>query len=790
MDPAAEFRVVVEQDLNPLYDESSSDADVALLRLSSPVSIAPVSLRRTPLDAGFVGSEITLVGFGATESQQARKRSGTTVVDSLDAFSFRYGASPAMTCKGDSGGPALIQVDGSWALVGITSAGDAACVEFGVDARVDTRLDFIDPILAAPSPTPVSTLALDGLCTASCEVDEECPSQLVCQPDDAGVGHCVFPQLEPASFADVCASDSDCAAGPCVPLDAGCRCQAMCAPQARIALVDVTAAAGIDHRTGPAPDYGSSEAGRSAAQNGTGVAVGDIDADGDLDLYLLANRGTPNRLYLNVSTPGAPRFEDITPPVLADEGQARVAFIVDLDHDGKSDIVLLNDVGPTGDAGSKIFRGDGAGGFTDVSATSGFSPRGWPIGGASIADVNGDGELDIYVTIWSGGFGSGAPVFAGMNELYLGDGGLRFHEATRAQGLGEHTEDSFTPVFAQFDRRAGLDLFVSVDKAEDMLFVRRGGRFRDVSERVGVTHVSSDMGVAAADFDDDDDLDLFTTNIFMTDVRFQNRNAFYENQLSQTGELSFVDRAESLGVADTRWGWGTEAVDLDLDGDLDLVAVNGFAAFADRLPEERLVLGPGYLFENRDGVFVRAVGTDLDVEEDARALVAFDADSDGDPDLLITTMDGPVRLLDNRSARGDVVELRLEPPALAFGAVVRGAVGGVRKRRDALAARSYLVGAAARVRFGLGVQTRLSDVDVQWADGVRTPLPDLEAGASRVVRRCAEADECSGDPAPCVCVEAPPQASGCAVSHGSSARWLLVFLLALVWASRRRRTRG
>lgn len=553
--------------------------------------------------------------------------------------------------------------------------------------------------------------------------------------------------------------------------------------QAQISLVDVTTAAGIDHVTGPAPDYGASEAGRSAAQNGVGVAAGDIDGDGDLDLYLLANAGSPNHLYRNDSTPGAPRFVDITPPALADEGQARVAFLVDLDHSGDVDLILLNDAGPDGSGRSRVFRGDGGGGFEDVSAGSDLAPSAWPIGGAALGDVNGDGELDVYVTVWTGGFGM-TPVFPGHNELYLGRGDLRFEEATAAQGLGEHTEDSFTPVLAQLDDRPGLDLFVAVDKAEDLLFVRRGGRFREQSEEAGVTHESSDMGVAAADFDDDGDLDLFTTNIFLSDARFRNRNALYENQLAQTGRLTFVDSAEERGLADTRWGWGTEWVDLDLDGDLDLVAVNGFAAYEGDLPEDRLVRGPGYVFENRGGSFARFMGTDLDREDDARALLAFDADGDGDDDLLFTTMDGPVRLLENRSATGGSVELRLGPPAFAHGAYVRATVAGVRKRRDALSGPSYLVGAPATVRFGLGSADAARDVEVVWADGSVSLLPDVPAARVVMIRRCVP----SGPDVP-GCVEAqPPSGGGCAAGGPSAAPtpgWALCLTL---WIFLRRRS--
>jgi len=230
-DPDAVLRVVSQLELHPGYDDTSSDTDLAILHLSAPVAFAPVALQSTALDASFVGTTVTLVGFGATESQAARKRVGTTVVDALDAFTFRYGPSPAMTCHGDSGGPALVQIDGAWVLVGITSAGDAACTEFGVDTRIDAQFsEFLAPAIARAPPVPGPLLALDSLCDASCDVDADCPAQLVCQSDDTGLGRCVFPQQERWSFYGTCAAGADCGSGLCVPIEDSCLCQTVCPP--------------------------------------------------------------------------------------------------------------------------------------------------------------------------------------------------------------------------------------------------------------------------------------------------------------------------------------------------------------------------------------------------------------------------------------------------------------------------------------------------------------------------------------------------------------------------------
>jgi V8-like Glu-specific endopeptidase len=222
-------RVVVEHTLHPLYSGGASDHDLAILRLESAVEITPVALHSAPLDASFVGQAITLVGFGATPAQTTQKRAGLTLVDSMDEFSFRYLPSPAMTCRGDSGGPALLEVAGSPELVGVTSAGDAACEEYGVDVRVDANFDdFIAGALVGPPPMIPTRLAPAALCEANCVSDEQCPDALICQTDDSGSGRCVFPQGEPGRFEGACGAGADCASGQCVTLPEGCLCYEPC----------------------------------------------------------------------------------------------------------------------------------------------------------------------------------------------------------------------------------------------------------------------------------------------------------------------------------------------------------------------------------------------------------------------------------------------------------------------------------------------------------------------------------------------------------------------------------
>ena len=178
-------------------------------------------------------------------------------------------------------------------------------------------------------------------------------------------------------------------------------------------FVDVTAAANINYVQSYGPIF-VQVTGRLEQRNlGNGAAVGDYDGDGDLDLYILGNLTFPNVLYRNDLDLGAKTFTDVTETAgVGDTGLSRVAHFVDLDNDGWLDLLLVND-----DDGfqppSKIFRNNGNGTFFDVTAGSGFTPTGYARCGAALADYDGDGRLDIYVTNWSGETGTGVAQFIG-----------------------------------------------------------------------------------------------------------------------------------------------------------------------------------------------------------------------------------------------------------------------------------------------------------------------------------------------------------------------------------------
>jgi hypothetical protein len=366
--------------------------------------------------------------------------------------------------------------------------------------------------------------------------------------------------------------------------------------------------------------------------------------------------------------------------------------------------------------------------------------------GAALADFDGDGLLDVYVTNWSAS-GSGSPLFPGSDRLYRNLGGLVFQDVTDAVGLGGISRDSYTAVFLDFDGDHDPDLHVAVDHGSDAFYRNDGGVFTEISSSVGTTNVGNDMGVAVADFDDDGDVDLYSTNISdpTGTFGFDPGNVLYESQRAATGVLGFVDVGAASGVDDTYWGWGTEFVDVENDGDLDLVAVSGFDEYvlAEGGPSHPLYRTPSVLFERSAGGFQRLLGTGLDLPLDSRGLVAFDWDRDGDQDLLVTNQEEPLRLFENASDAGHWLTVRLGPDAKAVGASVHVTVGGTTRRRDVVAGRSFLAGTPSEAHFGLGAATQVDTLRVVWADGAETLLQDVPA--DQVLDLAAPAPDADGD---------------------------------------------
>jgi hypothetical protein len=419
------------------------------------------------------------------------------------------------------------------------------------------------------------------------------------------------------------------------------------------------------------------------------VAWGDYDDDGDQDLYLTGDG--PNHLFRN---DGDGRFTDVT----AAAGVGHSGFSVgtafgDLDNDGDLDLYVVN----FQDGPDVLYRNDGPTGvngaykFTDITVSAGTrlerSSR-----GMAFVDYDRDGLLDIFV------------MAIGPNILYHNDGGLRFHDVARELGV-DQDDQGVGVVAVDIDANGWPDLFTGNRSSNwSNLYLNEGGTFTDVGQTAGLTARGLGMGVAAFDADNDLDFDLYWTS--WPGVS----NAFYENR----GETVFENVALASGTDDPRgWGISCNVGDVDLDGWQDFFVTNGFDSGS----------GPNVLFRNRgNGAFDDATEVIGGGTFDGRGVAFADFDNDGDLDLVLTADAGePTRLWRNDSITGNHwLGLRLRGTRSNTSAI--GA--RVTVRTDTGSSVQEVSGGAGRgsqnslpLEFGLGGTESVRSVTIRWPTG-------------------------------------------------------------------------
>ena len=464
---------------------------------------------------------------------------------------------------------------------------------------------------------------------------------------------------------------------------------------------------------------------RMAEGMGGGAAVADFDGDGDIDIFVPTGEGMPDRLYRNN---GKGVFEDIAAKAgVASTFANRCALWFDYDGDGDLDLIVANDVEQEPST-YRLYRQNAPSRFQDVTIEAGlFTPMSDPgrgfmpphRGGFAAGDLNNDGYLDLFAALWNG-----------RSHLFLNNRDGTFTDISESSGINKVTRFSHQPVMADFDGDGWTDIFVAVDFGPNDLWInQRDGTFENRAASAGVDNAMNDMGVALGDYDNDGDFDLFITNIF--DDGFH--NVMLRNDTADGDKPTFTEVSESLGVRDTGWAWGTTFFDADHDGLLDLVATNGW--HSDPWRDD-----PSKFFWNLGGDPVEMLDASDEVGFNdtffGSTLIAFDADRDGDLDLLQTTMGGPLRLLENRLVGGGasyvVVQPRMRGPnSVAIGAVVRVRACGVDQMRIVRAGTSYLGQEPAEADFGLGAADTAEQVTIDWPDGTRTVLEDV--GANQIL---------------------------------------------------------
>ncbi len=506
-----------------------------------------------------------------------------------------------------------------------------------------------------------------------------------------------------------------------------------------------------------------------------GVALFDYDGDGDLDVFLPQGamldesvaaaeskfppdpRSWPgDRLYRNDTGKSGLRFVDVSAAAgLEVRGYGMGATAADYDRDGDVDLYV------TRFGSNTLYRNDGAGGFEDVTASGVDDPR-WS-SGASFSDYDRDGDLDLLVASYVDFTIAGARPCAGPagqrdycgpmtyeplpDRLLRNDGGDRFTDVTEPAGLHAAFGSGLGVVASDFDGDGLPDFFVANDQRANQLWRNRGdGTFEDIALLSGTAlnedgQAEASMGLAVGDIDQDGDDDLLITHLE------GETNTLYLNQ----GGGNFIDATTERGLAAPSrsfTGFGTGWLDFDHDGRLDLFVANGAVKTtgSQRGSSEFPFRQKNQLLRNLgDGRFEDVsdrAGPALEISEVSRGAALGDIDNDGDADIVVANINGPVSLLRNELPDGGswllVTAIAGSPAASVVGArvgVTTAANGTLWRsiRTDG----SYLSTNDHRAHFGLkGAVDAI--VEVEWPDGHRTRWLDLPADRVLTVRRRSE----------------------------------------------------
>ena len=515
--------------------------------------------------------------------------------------------------------------------------------------------------------------------------------------------------------------------------------------QATIRFTDVSSKLGVP----PARYYGAS--------------LVDYDDDGWPDLTLAHEGG----LILKRGGPGGV-FEDdnARSGVPSDLPMSHGVTWADLEGDGDLDLLVtrtdsLFTSTLKGIAHPKLYINQGGAVFKDGTEAAGLVVLG-AFEGAAFGDLDGDDDLDLLLTDGAvSALDDTDPRLGYGNRALLNDGTGYFTDITDTFSCtGEVEMDAWIAVIADLDGDADPDIYVGNDKAQSTFCTSDGkGHFSDISSQFSeIDALAGIMGVALGDFDSDGCIDLFGTNFGRSVLMTPNNTGAITNRY-----LEYIDDGfdPNAGVS----GWGTVALDAELDGDLDLAWIAAYNDYIDNagafVPGRIAFLettGQGDATRLKD-VTAAVIDPALDIDHNGYGMARGDIDRDGDVDLLIavdSVLDPAIKLLpddliwltplllqnDSRRVDGEqaghsltVLALQSGKNPRAVGATVLVEVGGRRVAQAVAAGESYASSNTYDLVFGLGEAHAADSVTVRWPDGAIDVFPNVPAGFATLVRK-------------------------------------------------------
>lgn len=482
-----------------------------------------------------------------------------------------------------------------------------------------------------------------------------------------------------------------------------------------------------------------------------GLGLFDYDNDGRLDVYLVQGGPFPparsaagassDRLFRNQ---GDGTFRDVTAAAGLGgyRGYGHGVSIGDYDNDGDKDVLV------TRYRSYALYENQGDGTFKDRTEAAGLAgDRDWPTS-AAFADLDGDGDLDLYVchyVKWDetnpricklhdgvrNNYCSPVLMEPMPDHLFRNDGGV-FTDVSREAGIVDANGRGLGVLIADLDSDGRLDIFVANDMSENFYFHNEGSglRFKESAAAAGLAANATGgylagMGIACGDLDGDGAIDLAVTNFYAQ------ATTFYHNM----GLGLFADHSDLIGIAaPTRYvlGFGIAFADFNNDGRLDVLQADGMVHdLGSNTPYEqplRLLVGEptGRLRDLTD-----RSGEPLRQPRIGRGLAVGDIDDDGRIDAVALSQNSPTAYLHNKSpSMGRRLSLKLRASQShrdAVGAVATVTIGKRRSVAQVYAGGSYQSAGDDRIHFGLGDARRADELEIRWPKGGVSRFRDLAA---------------------------------------------------------------